>query len=598
LKKFTLLFFLLLCFCCVSAQTLLIGKVVGLDNQLPIELASVTVSKKLIKTDSLGVFQITLPYGKHLIRVSAVGYKTYERKVELLGSNAEITIEMEQEINQLDQFVFTGGKIERKAAQEIMSMNVIRPNLIAYSNANDLGEVVNKVPGVSMIEGQISMRGGVGYSYNVGSRVMVLLDDMPLMGGDLGDVRWSFLPIEAAEQIEVVKGATSVLYGSAALNGSINVRTGWPTAKPETKITMFQGIYDNPKRKEIIWWERTAQPFTSGTFFSHKQQLGNFDVILSGNFNMTRSYLQENDEYRGRTFLKTRYRFKKIKGLSVGVNSMVMLQKAGRFFLWADLDSGAFKPYDGSVGQDFWRIYTIDPHITYENPNKKSTHSLKMRNYDIVRFVDKNLNRDLYNAHAQQYSLDYNYQQKFLSHFTSTVGFFGSYITAVSNVYEGRYKGVTGAVFGQLDYMKNRLGVTLGSRYERNKIDTVNDNRRPMFKVGANYKVAKKTFLRANYGEGYRFPTIAERYVDDGVSALRVFPNPALQTEFGWTAEFGVKQGFKIGNWNGELDYAFFWQEYTDLIEFRFNQYGKPTMQKPMGDIGFKALNIHWRCGH
>lgn len=74
-----------------------------------------------------------------------------------------------------------------------------------------------------------------------------------------------------------------------------------------------------------------------------------------------------------------------------------------------------------------------------------------------------------------------------------------------------------------------------------------------------NYQAAQKTFFRVNYGEGYRFPTIGERYVDDGVSMLRVFPNPDLKTEFGWTAELGVKQGFKkIANWNGQLDYALF----------------------------------------
>lgn len=582
-------------FCTLTAswaQSTLRGVVVNAATGQPLELASVTVSKQKGKTDSLGVFFFTLDNGKHTVRVTAVGFKPYERRLELLGGTAEIQVPLEIEVNQLDQFVFTGGKIERKAAQEIMTMNVIKPNLIAYSNAKDLAEVVDKVPGVSMIEGQISMRGGVGYSYSVGSRVMILLDDMPLINSDLGDIRWQLLPIEAAEQVEVVKGATSVLYGSSALNGGINVRTGWPSAKPETKVTMFQGIYDNPKRREIIWWERTAQPFTAGTFFSHRQQLGNFDLVLSGNLNLTRSYLQYNDEYRARSYLKTRYRFKKVKGLSVGINSMYMNEKAGRFFIWNNYDSSALEPYDGSAGQDFWRIYTIDPHITYENPDKTSTHTLKMRNYDIVRYVDKNLNRNLYNAHANQYSLDYSYQQKFLRRLVSTAGFYGSYFTAVSNVYPGRYHGYSYAFFGQVDYMYKRLNISLGSRYEVNQIDTVKENRRPLIKVGANYQVAKKTFLRINYGEGYRFPTISERYVDDGVSILRIFPNADLKTEYGWTAEIGLKQGFRIGQWNGELDYAFFWQEYTDLIEFKFDQYEKPTLDKPLGAFGFRALNI------
>lgn len=282
-----------------SGQTALLrGKVQGLPNLVPVHRASVTIAGTKTTTDSLGNFLLKLPYGKVLVRVSALGYKTYERRIDLNGPEVEMTVQLEQEINQLDQFVYSGGKVERKAAQEVMTMNVIRPNLIAYSNAYDLSDVVNKVPGVSVIEGQVSMRGGVGYSYSVGSRVMVLLDDMPLMGADLGDVRWKILPIEAAEQVEVVKGATSVLYGSAALNGSINVRTGWAGDKPETRITTYQGIMDNPRRQGTIWWERTSQPFNSGAFFSHKQKFGQFDLVTSANIHMVRSYLQQNDEFR------------------------------------------------------------------------------------------------------------------------------------------------------------------------------------------------------------------------------------------------------------------------------------------------------------
>ncbi len=575
-----------------AQQTLLTCKVTHAVTGQPVEMASVTINKLKLKTDSLGQFSVSLPTGKYTIRITAIGFKSAEKRADVWGANTEMSITLEPEINQLDQFVYSGGKIERKAAQEVMSMNIIKPNLIAYSNAADLSDVVNKVPGVSMIEGQISIRGGVGYSYSVGSRVMVLLDDMPLMGADLGDVRWKLLPIEAAEQIEVVKGATSVLYGSAALNGSINVRTGWPGAKPETKINMYQGITANPKRKEMIWWERTAQPFNTGIFFSHRQRFGNFDLILSGNVHMVRSHLQLNDEYRGRSYIKTRYRSKKIKGLSFGINSMFLLEKAGRYFLWENLDSGGFKPFSGSAGQDFWRIYTIDPHLTYESPSKKTTHSFKMRSYNIVRFIDTSLTRQTNNADAQQYGFDYNWQQRYGKRITSTTGFYGTYLTAVGNVYEGRYQGYSYAFFSQIDYMYKRLNMSFGARHEVNRIDTVIEKRRPLLKTGINYQAAKKTFLRANYGEGYRFPTIGERYVDDGVATLRVFPNPALKTEFGWTAEIGVKQGFRISNWSAQLDYAFFWQEYTDLIEFKFDQYVGSTIENPNGILGFKALNL------
>ncbi|MFN3446235.1 MAG: TonB-dependent receptor plug domain-containing protein, partial [Bacteroidia bacterium] len=338
--------------------------------------------------------------------------------------------------------------------------------------------------------------------------------------------------------------------------------------------------------------ERTTQPFNSGAFFSHRQQFGNFDLVVSGNVHMVRSHLQQTDEFRGRSYVKTRYRSKKIKGLSYGINSMFLAEKSGRFFLWANADSGALKPFDGSVGQDFWSIYTIDPHVTYASPNKKTVHALKMRKYNIVRYVDKNLNRNLYDAEADNYALDYSWQRIWLKGLSTTSGFYGSYITAVSNVYPGRYQGYSYAFFSQADYKYKRWNLSAGARYEVNRIDTVEENRRPLLKFGVNYQAAKKTFLRVNYGEGYRFPTIGERYVDDGVTILRVFPNPQLKTEFGWTAEFGIKQGFKIANWNGQLDYALFWQEYTDLIEFVFNQYVPASNQNPSGVAGFKAFNF------
>ena len=106
-----------------------------------------------------------------------------------------------------------------------------------------MADVVGRTPGVTVIDGQANIRGGSGYAYGVGSRVMLLVDNMPLIRGDWGDINWNFVPLENAEQVEVVKGAASVLYGSAALNGVINVRTAWPIdSVPETKVQVFSGV--------------------------------------------------------------------------------------------------------------------------------------------------------------------------------------------------------------------------------------------------------------------------------------------------------------------------------------------------------------------
>jgi iron complex outermembrane receptor protein len=92
---------------------------------------------------------------------------------------------------------------------------------------------------VIVVDNDPQIRAGSGFSFGAGSRVMMLVDDLPILSGDIGRPSWSFLPIENLEQVEVIKGASSVLYGSAALSGVINVRTAYPRLEPRTRATAY-----------------------------------------------------------------------------------------------------------------------------------------------------------------------------------------------------------------------------------------------------------------------------------------------------------------------------------------------------------------------
>ena len=99
----------------------------------------------------------------------------------------------------------------------------MKPYLIENKISLDAGKILNQVPGVVVNDGQINIRSGSGWSYGAGSRVMVTLDEMPMLAGDVGSVPFNFLPIESVSGIEVIKNAGSVLYGSSALNGIFNL---------------------------------------------------------------------------------------------------------------------------------------------------------------------------------------------------------------------------------------------------------------------------------------------------------------------------------------------------------------------------------------
>ena len=137
------------------------------------------------------------------------------------------------------------------------------------------------MPGVNITDGQANIRGGSGWSYGAGTRVQVLVDDMPLISGDAGQAQWSLISTENINQVEIIKGAASALYGSSALNGVINIRTAYPTNNPETKINFHNGKYANANRKSLNWWGSNKRK-VYGMDFLHKQKVGNLDLVLGG----------------------------------------------------------------------------------------------------------------------------------------------------------------------------------------------------------------------------------------------------------------------------------------------------------------------------
>ena len=77
------------------------------------------------------------------------------------------------------------------------------------------------------------------------------------------------------------------------------------------------------------------------------------------------------------------------------------------------------------------------------------------------------------------------------------------------------------------------------------------------------------------------------------MGSFRIFSNPELGPEKGWSAEAGIKQGFILGTVSGYLDLAAFWTQYQDMIEYTFGYFPPDTLLlHPSEYVGYKALNI------
>jgi len=542
-----------------------------------------------ISTDIQGNYSLNLVPGEYTITFTYIGYVTEHRRILLMeGEVQKLDIRMIPETIELDIAVVSAAKFEQKLSDVTISMEVMKPEFIENNHTISMETAINKMPGVDITERQASIRGGGGYSYGAGSRVMVLVDDLPILTADVNEVKWGFLPVENIEQVEILKGASSALYGSSALNGVINVRTAFPGNEPRTKVSAYSGVFFKPKREEMAWWWDTY-PLFAGVNFSHLRKIGDFDLVTGANVLSNVGYREHDYEEKIRMNIGFRHKPQKASGLSYGINTNIQFQNTSDFLIWLDADSGAFLQNPDAISPTTGFRWNIDPYITYYG-NKDNRHSLRTRFYRVYNRFEENEDK---NNGSDMYYGEYQFYKVFRNKLNWTVGMAGSYANTDAELYGDHYSS-TIAVYTQFDQkFFDRLSASFGMRWERYTLDDSDKASKPVMRAGLNYQAAKYTFIRASYGQGYRFPSIAEKYTSTSLGSLNIFPNPGLEPETGWSAEIGVRQGLKLGDWNGYFDGAAYWNEYQNMIEFTFGVWVPDSNTTPTLDhLGFKSLNV------
>ncbi len=530
---------------------------------------------------------------------SYVGYQSQKLTLPSFPGKV-VDILLLQESNALDIVTVTGSRYEQNIIKSAVSIDILKPDLLRSVNTIAADDVLNKVPGVQVVDGQANIRGGSGYSYGAGSRVMLLLDDIPALQPDAGFPNWNDLPVENLSQIEVLKGAASTLYGSAALNGIINFRSSYATSEPETRFSASSGIFLAPKDKAKKWWGDTMR-YEANMSFVHKQKWGKFDFIGSALFNRLEGYNQFTDEKRGRGNVVLRYRHsdKLVFRLAVLAN----VGESSAFFLWANPGSGAMKPLRGTVSDRKARRIYLDPSVQYTDRYSNS-HKLLAR----TMLVDNKNNTNQSNSSFNQY-LEYQFQRKFAKETAVlTSGVVGAWNNTNSQILgDTTFYGQNHAAYLQLEKsFGSRWTLATGGRYEyivqespENFMGTVIPggkvtNGRMIGRFSANYQYMPYSSVRASFGQGYRYPTLTERFVTTTFGSFSIFSNPSLRPETGWSSELGIKQGVSAGGFQGFIDVAGFVAEYSDMIEFTFvfeqNRVG--FQPKNIGDTRISGIEL------
>ena len=610
----------LFCCCSLAAQQkgTLKGRVTATLTNEPLSSATIRLAAAPtigVATNVDGGFEFALDTGTYKFICESIGMlaDTFVAQIAANGVT-EKNISLEPREQYLNTVVVTSGKFDQKLNELTVSMEVLKPSLINNKNTTSIETALEQVPGLSIIDNDPQIRGGSGFTFGVGSRVAIVEDGIPLLSGDAGRPEWSYIPVENIAQIEVIKGSSSVLYGSSAINGVINIRTAYPSLEPKTTISYSVGAYSSPDAPAQNWYNGAVPGFMNLNFLHSEIINKNLDFVIGGNFNIDQGYIgpaptignlpadlkkallltdsvptfsnKDMLKERARLNFSLRYRSKKVPGLSYGINGNMMYNKTNMVLAWLSDSTGLYKAYPGALFLENQTFFNLDPFIKYDAGNGL-TQSLVTRVFHTDDEITNNQS-----TNGTLFYGEYQIQKKFTAAaLTVTGGVVGSLSTTHAQLYDSsgtpNNKVANVAEYIQADKkFWSVLNLSGGIRYEYFQTNSLESVTKPIVRAGASLQLLQGTWIRTSFGDGYRYPTITERYISTKAGLFGVFPNPELQPETSQNYEIGIKQGFKIGDCMGFLDIAGFQQNYHNTIEYLFGPWNQSVSL-----FGFKFVN-------
>ncbi|MDR3180522.1 MAG: TonB-dependent receptor [Prevotellaceae bacterium] len=447
-------------------------------------------------------------------------------------------------IRKLGEVVVTANRTEVNRNSVPMTISVVsRDELEQSSESNILAGLSERIPGMFVTERGIT---GFGLGLGAGSaggitirgvggsptgQVLMLIDGQPQFMGIMGHHLPDSYVSSDVERVEVIRGPASILYGSNAMGGVVNVITrkqhadGW-----NANARLMYGAYNTQKYM--------------GNFGI---KTGKFDAFVSLNHDRTDGHRANSDFSITNAYARAGYRF------------------TNHFNLWGDVMIAKNKSHDpGEVGDpitdhiaDVWRGMAA---ITLQNNFEKTDGAFKL----FYNFGDHEINDGYRYLQGEQpqdsryRSTDYNIGASLYQSFrllqgntiTAGVDFMNYGGEAWNKFLDGRPRAgiIDTAVYEVAGYVMmqqnlfEKITLNAGVRYEYNK--TYGGEWVPQ--AGLAFTPCPATVIKASIGKGFRNPSIKELY-------MWALANPDLEPERMWNYEIAVDQTFLEGRLAFEL---------------------------------------------
>ncbi|NUM63912.1 TonB-dependent receptor [candidate division KSB1 bacterium] len=488
--------------------------------------ANVLIARTLLgaSADANGRYQIAkVPAGSYTVSASLIGYSTQRLTIQVNDdSTLVLNLALRSSAIPFDQVIVTGSRQAEELHAAAHSVSVLASSEIRQRNRFRIDEALQSIPAVQLIGENVSVRGGTGYSLLGlgGSRVLMLIDDVPVLTSDLGRANWDLLPVTEIERVEVLKGAASVLYGSGGISGVVNVITREPAKTPQLSFRQSAGVYDDPAVPEWRWTGRTL--YFTRSDVSYTNVLGRLGFRLAASRHTSTSDRDNGDFSRWYLSSKSVLQFRDNSNL--------------RLFLTYNRDARGFslfwKEQNRALSTDFHDRINVDGFAASAVYNKLVNPVLAMKarlsyNAQLIG-LPFNLSKDFKPALGWSGELQGNW----LPHINHNVTLGVDYRRdMVESKYYGEHQASSLSPYVQETWKLSGVWqLSVGARYDHYVLvgDSAETQISP--KLGFSFTPLPNTILHASVGRGFRAPSIAERFSESQPGDnVRLFSNPVLK---------------------------------------------------------------------
>lgn len=526
------------------AQQELRISVIDKDTRQPVFLAYVNVyaanNALLIteQTDEMGVANVKTNKYPCTIEVVASGYGSFKREYTTAPVSTELSVYIIKKFNSLNEVVVTGLSQPEKMKNALSLYQVVTKAAIDAQGAVTLDEVLKNQLNMRISNDNI-LGSGVGMQGMTGNKVKILIDGIPMNGREGGNINLGQVNMNNVDHIEMIQGPMSVVYGSDALGGVINIIT-----KKENKpFGLFINSHAETVGKYNFDGGITLKPgkrsqFTIGGGRNYFQGWKYVDgpVVYDADtlFTQRSLFFKPNEQFIG----NVAYSYTASTGFKLNIASDFLKEKVsnkGTISAWDPFKSYAFDEYyrttrsmnrlsaEGKLGKS-GRWQSQNGYAIYDR-----TRTRLIKNLVTLEEMPTAAKGDQDTSLFQDVFLRGSYNNK-LKKLSYTAGYDVNLQYAHSLKIEGVNKTIQDyAVYANVSVplIESKLTTQIGGRA------SYNSSYKPPVIPNINllYTPIQKLQIRASYTQGYRAPSLKEMYLSFIDNNHNIIGNTKLKAE-------------------------------------------------------------------